>query len=143
KFAGKEHPIGGTLSLSERLSELPHHFSAWLLFSLQGLNLSQDFLPFFGSLLMELNPFLIVLNPFPMRPNFIEDRLGEILVHERQVSHGSYPASSCQVWVGFSGRIFYVGRVFVQRKEFLCRRDYMGKAVWMAHRWATSGTSVL
>src|SRR5206468_3537645 len=27
KFAGKEHPIGGTLSLSERLSELPHHFS--------------------------------------------------------------------------------------------------------------------
>jgi len=46
--------------------------------------------------------------------------------------NGSYPASSYQAWVGFSGRIFYVGRVFGQRWELLCRRGYMGKADGMA-----------
>jgi hypothetical protein len=85
KLTGEDISVGDTLALrfGQRQRELVH-LPARLLLPLQSLNLSQDSFPLVGTLLVEANPVLMVVDSAFMKSDFVEDGLGEVLVHDEQ-----------------------------------------------------------
>jgi hypothetical protein len=86
ELASKDISVGDALAL--RLGQCQRELvrlSTGLLLSLKSLNLSQDAFPFVDAVLVEANPLLMALDPALMKPDFVQDGIGDGLVHNEYI----------------------------------------------------------